>query len=138
MLDGICLEVLGVKHMDGDMKQLLFCMALTFVWAIWIFTWIIQDMLLYGQVLHSAGMVRQGQQMKIKHVNWRGNLIEFTIKEAIEDATTPDAYSYDGQLERLQSEIEKLRELVARLVEQLPLTKDQLKAILGYGYEVEE
>ena len=83
--------------------------------------------------------------MKIKHVSWRGNLIEFTIKEAVEDATTPNAYSYDGKIEGLEQEIEKLRELVARLVESIyngekiaMCDTERLRSILGYGYEVED
>jgi hypothetical protein len=61
-----------------------------------------------------------------------------SISDAVEDAATPSHYSYDGQIEGLQSEIRELRELVARLVEQLPLSKANIKAILGSSYEVEE
>lgn len=65
-----------------------------------------------------------------------------SIVEAVVDAATPSAYSYEGQLEKLAQENEKLKELVARLVdclygEQKPM-HEALKYILGYGYEVEE
>lgn len=70
---------------------------------------------------------------------------EISIKDAVEDASTPDAYSYDGQLENLKQENEKLRELVARLIESMyngekivMKTSDRLQYILGYGYEVEK
>ncbi len=66
-----------------------------------------------------------------------GKTVEFSsIKEAVIDAAIPN-WCDDDQLEGLQSEIKELRELVARLVEMLPLEKDQVKAVLGYGYEVE-
>lgn len=68
-----------------------------------------------------------------------------SITEAIEDAATPSAYNYSGQLEKLASENEKLREIVGKLVECMygesytRLTPaEQLSYILGYGYEVEE
>lgn len=68
---------------------------------------------------------------------------EFTIKEAIVNASIADVYSYEGQLEKLSIENEKLRELVARLVECIydkdgTSEVDQLSYILGYVYEVEE
>lgn len=67
---------------------------------------------------------------------------ELTIASAIEHAATPDAYSYNGQLEKIKAENEKLRELVARLIEtiygeeQYKKPHDRLKYILGYGFEV--
>lgn len=67
-----------------------------------------------------------------KKINFRN------VKSAVDDALTPNSYSYEGQLEKLQTEIGLLRDFIARLVEQLPLDKDQLKAVLGYGYEVED
>lgn len=67
-----------------------------------------------------------------------GKNIEFdSVKDAVEDALIPNGWSYDGQLEKLQSENEKLRELVARLVDTLNLSKAQLEAVLGSSYEVE-
>lgn len=67
-----------------------------------------------------------------------GKTIKFdSVKDAVEDALILNGWSYDGQLEKLQSENEKLRELVARLVDTLNLSKVQLEAVLGSSYEVE-
>ena len=74
--------------------------------------------------------------MRIRRDNYYGQVEFGSIKEAVEDATTLSAYMYDGQLEGLKQEIELLRELISRLVEQLSLNKDQIKAVLGCGYEV--
>lgn len=78
--------------------------------------------------------------MKITSLNTK---YDFTIREAVENAATPNAYSYDGELEKMKGENEKLRELVARLVEtlygeeQYNKPEDKLAHILGYGFEVE-
>lgn len=68
-----------------------------------------------------------------------------SVQNAVSDALTPLAYSYEGKMEKLEAQIEKLQELVARLVENIYgdsqsryNKSDQLKDILGYGYEVEE
>lgn len=70
---------------------------------------------------------------------------EMLLERAVELAATPSAYSYEGQLEKLKCENEKLRELVARLIEtafgesSYRLSDVRKVAyILGYGYEVEE
>lgn len=69
---------------------------------------------------------------------------EISVENAVLDAATPDAYSYGGQLEKLASENEKLRGIVARFIEctygesAIRLTPDKrLDYILGYGFEVE-
>lgn len=69
---------------------------------------------------------------------------EISIEAAVEDAATPDAYSYDGQLEKIKGENEKLREIVCRFIEctygerSFRLTPDKkLEYILGFGFEVE-
>jgi hypothetical protein len=61
---------------------------------------------------------------------------EYSVEEAVEEAAMPSAYSYEGKLEKIEAENEKLRELVARLVHALNLNKEQLKEVLGYGWEV--
>jgi len=74
-----------------------------------------------------------------------GKTIEFnSVEDAIKDVLAPNPYSYDGNLEKLQAENEKLSELVAKLVECVygesngKLNKAQaIEYILGYGYEVE-
>ena len=75
--------------------------------------------------------------MRIRRDNYYGQVEFGSVKEAVEDAATPNAYMYDGQLEGLKQEIELLRELISRLVEQLSLNKDQIKAVLGCGHEVD-
>jgi len=81
--------------------------------------------------------------MKVKNTSYRGNRIEYaTVKEAVEDALTPDAYSYDGKLEGLGARIDLLQKMVAALIDcrygKQKLDHEQLQDILGYGYEVEE
>ena len=82
--------------------------------------------------------------MKIISESYPGKKSELTIEAAVEDVVTTSAYSYGGQLEKLKGENEKLREVVARLVEtiygemQYRSKVDQLEYILGYGYEVED
>ena len=81
--------------------------------------------------------------MKIKYNSWQNNAREFdTVKRAVQNALTPDVYSYEGQLEKLSAEINKLQEMVASLVEcrygEQKIDVEQLQDILGYGYEVGE
>ncbi len=83
--------------------------------------------------------------MKIISKTWRDEMPFETIKDAVQDALTPAAYSYDGQIEGLNAKIEKLQEMVATLIDCLygeaqyrSPKADQLRDILGYGYEVEE
>lgn len=73
----------------------------------------------------------------MKITSW-SHTTEYSVEEAVEKALTPSAYSYEGALEKMQNENEKIRELVARLVHALNLNKEQLKEVLGYGWEVEE
>lgn len=68
----------------------------------------------------------------------------FSIRGAVEYSATCNAYDYSGQLEKLSRENEKLRELVARLVESIYCGEkiamsntDRLEYILDYGFEVE-
>jgi hypothetical protein len=67
-----------------------------------------------------------------------------SIANAVEHAATPSAYSYDGKLEKLAAENEKLRELVGRLCEcifsdRYEGTKaEQLEKVLGYNYTVKQ
>ena len=66
-----------------------------------------------------------------------------SIENAVTHALTPDHYSYEGQLEKLFCQIEKLQEMLARLVEH---TYDnschsreyKLENILGNNYKVEQ
>jgi len=74
-----------------------------------------------------------------------GKKVKFSsVEDAVNDALTPSPYSYDGQLEKLQAENEKLREMLSRLIEctygerQYERTDARLSYILGYTYEVEE
>lgn len=74
-----------------------------------------------------------------------GKRREMSITEAALDASMPNPYSYNGQLEKLSQENEKLRELVAKMVDcmygeaHFRYTGAQaVDYILGYGYEVEE
>ncbi len=69
---------------------------------------------------------------------------ELTIEQAIENKLTPDAYSYDGQLEKLKVQLELQSEVIAKLMtclygkEAYRLSKSQqMEYILGYGYEIE-
>jgi len=83
--------------------------------------------------------------MKVKYNSWCNDTRSFdTVKEAVQDALTPSAYSYEGTFEGMIAKIEKLQEMVASLVEsiygegQYRNKVDQLIDILGYSYEVEE
>ncbi len=69
------------------------------------------------------------------------NGYEFSIDEAVAYATTPDPYSYEDKMGKLEVQIEKQQELLCRLVEAIFTTRlpvDKLKYILGHGFEVEE
>ena len=81
--------------------------------------------------------------MKITHKTFGSTVTEFDgVREAVEHSLTPDAYSYEGQLEKLASENEKLREVLSRLVEciygEQKTKHEALQYILGHGYKVEE
>ncbi len=83
--------------------------------------------------------------MKIYRENY-ADKASLTIRSAVEDALTPSAYSYEDKYEKLDCEVQLLRAMISRLVEQLYGNKDRLamtdaekvKEILGYDYEVEE
>lgn len=65
---------------------------------------------------------------------------ELTLKEAVEDKLCPNAYSYDGQLEKLKCCIDLQSEMIANLVSfvetKLSLTVEDVENLLGYGYEI--
>jgi hypothetical protein len=76
--------------------------------------------------------------MKITYKSWRGNVEFNSAEEAAKDALVPAAYSYDGQLEGLSARIDKLQEMLAKLIGHSKLTSKELEDVLGCGYEVEE
>lgn len=76
--------------------------------------------------------------MKIKYSTYRGQTEFEHAGEAAQDALIPAPYSYDGQLESLSARIDKLQEMLSKLVRHSKLTADELADVLGYGYEVEE
>lgn len=63
-----------------------------------------------------------------------------SVEAAVIDKLYPNAYSYEGQLEKLQQHIELQSSLIAKLVESLcengHVKTDQLQNILGCSYEV--
>lgn len=68
-----------------------------------------------------------------------------SIRQAAEDKLTPSAYSYDGQLEKLNRKIELLQDMVVGLVDvafgesAVRLSnKEKLEMLLGYNYNVED
>lgn len=68
-----------------------------------------------------------------------------SVQSAVGDSLQPSAYSYNNDTEKLKLQVEKLQEMVAKLVaviyDPMEFQKsdvDQLADILGYGYEVEE
>lgn len=67
---------------------------------------------------------------------------EFTVVEAVADKLHPSAYSYDGQLEKLQANIDLQSEMIVRLVDlisnKLNIKAEEMEELLGYGYSVEE
>ena len=78
--------------------------------------------------------------MKVNSTTYNGRK-QMSIADAVIDASTPNAYSYEGQLEKLSQENEKLRELVGRLINSMcdgGMPAYALQEVLGYGYEVEE
>lgn len=84
--------------------------------------------------------------MKITRESISGKTITFIdVEDAVVDAATVNPYSYDKKIEKLEQENEKLRNMFARLMKLLYtdadgelLKPEQVKYILGYGYEVEE
>lgn len=64
------------------------------------------------------------------------------VKQAVISSLTPSAYSYEGHLEGLAERLNKHQEFIAKLtsilVERKLLNANELKSLLGYGYEVEE
>lgn len=65
-----------------------------------------------------------------------------TLSEAIADKLHPSAYSYDGQLEKLQAHIDLQSEMIVKLVvlitSKLNVSAEEVEELLGYGYKVEE
>ena len=81
--------------------------------------------------------------MKIKYTNFRGTVEYHTIEKAIKDKLEPDAYSYEGSLEKLKAYIDLQSEMIANLIDIMygneALTRaDAIKNLLGSNYEVEE
>jgi hypothetical protein len=71
-----------------------------------------------------------------------GNEREIMLSEAVENKLRPSAYSYDGQLEKLQSHIDLQAQMIVKLVTlidaKLKLSAEDVEELLGYGYKVEE
>lgn len=67
---------------------------------------------------------------------------ELTVKEAIADKLRPDAYSYEGHLEKLQGHIDLQSEMIAKMMEiitsKLNVSAEEMEKLLGYGYKVED
>jgi hypothetical protein len=78
--------------------------------------------------------------MKISRNSAAGEKVTFSdVGNAVDDACTASPWSYgDKRTDRIEADNDKLRQLVARLVVVLNLNKEQLKEVLGYGWEVEE
>lgn len=78
--------------------------------------------------------------MIIVHKVWAGKDDKgLTVAEAIDHSLTPSAYSYEGQLERLQAQIDKLKEVLLKLVVHLGEDNKKLvEAVIECGMEVEE
>lgn len=79
--------------------------------------------------------------MIIVYKAWAGGGNQrLTVKEAIDASLTPFAYSYEGgQLERLQAEVDKLKEVLLKLVVHLGEDNKKLvEAVIECGMEVEE
>lgn len=64
---------------------------------------------------------------------------EFTVAEAVSYAVTPAPYDYPGTIERTQAICDNQTEVLGRLIEALvergSLGRDDVCAILGYGWE---
>lgn len=75
--------------------------------------------------------------MKIKRKNYRGEVTELDVRNAVRYACTPSPYSYEGTLEGLQARISALEDILVNLVEVLNLSPEQLQQVLGTEYEVE-
>lgn len=82
--------------------------------------------------------------MKITQSNdFRTNLNkELTVKEAIADKLNPSAYSYEGQIGKLQGHIDLQSEMIANMMElitsKLNVSAEEMEKLLGYGYKVED
>ena len=68
-----------------------------------------------------------------------------SVEDAIQHKLYPDAYSYEGKLEKLEKQIELLQEMTSALIEiafgessYRLKNKEKVEKLLGYGYEVEE
>ncbi len=79
--------------------------------------------------------------MRIAREDFRGRQQVDDLPNALRHALTPDAYSYDGALEKQAARIDKLERLVIDLVGVLRFgdeaqTVAALQVILGHGFEV--
>jgi hypothetical protein len=88
-----------------------------------------------------------GQDLIIKEVEMKIK-VEYPkyeydlVSSAVKDKLTPNAYSYEGDLERIRECVRLQSELIAQLTDDLVsnnvITLEQLQNMLGYGYTVEE
>lgn len=67
---------------------------------------------------------------------------ELTLADAVADKLHPNAYSYDGHLEKLQAHIDLQSEMIVKLVTlisgKLNISAEEVEELLGYGYSAEE
>lgn len=67
---------------------------------------------------------------------------EATLADAVATKLQPSAYSYDGQLEKLQAHIDLQSDMIVKLVvlitSKLNVSAEEVEELLGYDYKVEE
>lgn len=74
---------------------------------------------------------------KIVRTNFRGASphLDTSVREAVHYTLTPDAYSYEGQFEKLQERCNKQEEMIGHLVEALwesgRISKHRMEEILS-------
>ena len=73
--------------------------------------------------------------MAFKYQDYAGSTGPYTAEEAVARQVEHASHGHDGQLERLQARVEKLTEIVGRLIAHVD--QRDVARVIGYSWEDE-
>lgn len=78
--------------------------------------------------------------MRVKYAGWREHDFGTDVRQAALHAMTPAAYSYSGELERIQGHLELQANMIANILQAIAdgaPSRELVQKALGSSYEVD-